>query len=1127
MSVSVTTNCRVILPWLTVILFTISCCPMSSRAQDCSEGDWLSPLPSLGTFYSTSNYSDGGLGILIDWANGFIDVVQPNELPYQLIRDAINGTLEDRYEEDSKAFILEGLNYMAGFVACLLIGILYILILPIVCLCFCCCRCCGNCGGKRVQKVTKYSTCKRVYFSISLLIITIIMGFGVACTSLSNDWVSESSGEIYDSYTYILDDVVTFLDGSVNQLEHIATCELGETTDRVFSDLDDRGTRLGVPIQEYINTTIEPVFEELDTFSATLDEAIIVMEKINVTVLELQENATLLADELDMTATKLQETLDACGASCDGIETSVLTVGMNFTDLPSLEDDLQKLKDLLNEDFANHTEKAKEAFEGIPDTIDEQTESQIEDLKETVNELEQTVEDAFGNVTDKIDEFYEVIDDIKGQSQEYWDIIKQYDDYRYYTVIGLTCLTLLIVIFNIAGLSMGLCGTKRDAHPMERTRLSNAGGNILMAGVAFSFFFSWLLILIVMIMFFVLGNLGQLCEPLHTLEAWEETIDYPYLIQEDGYLLGEAVLGNASINLTVSGFLTDCQKDKSLYSAAKLEYLIDLTELTEYRDKLDLESKIKELIDDIDLSELTVFPEELEDTLLEFKNTLRNLSLDEYKDVLDGNITEVNLLEYADELYEVSATLTDDAISASLNESAANLTRIHYQYVEPMEAAVEELLQDIDRLETLSLALQNSTDDLIEAFKNADEQITSNDTLVVLERVVLEYSDLLLSNTDEYVNYAVNQVTVEFARCRPVRTVYDSIVIALCNYAIDSLHLIWFTLGWCMFFYIPSIIFAVKLAKYYRIMTSEPKTKAKKSKKKKKNKNEVEDLAMKQMDGTAEMPPYGGLDHVAEYNAVSGPPPRTNHPRAHYYYPDTNHLIHSQGHGAAAAANYNTGPQTNPHYIHDEPIMAYDNPRGGQPPPYNAATSGVSSQQQRHKKRASSSSKPQGRSYPRQGDVGQQESSKYPKQRVASQYPKQPVAQYPKQPVAQYPKQTAAYPGNQPSSSFYSYYPGNQISQQPNSLYVNQRGGYYGNPQQAYQRSSSYASGDGDYLMPYEPPQSHYYGGLYNNANGYAGYGARNIPGNIPDDNWSFGAEPQQGRQKTDASFSHEVNHLY
>jgi hypothetical protein len=30
---------------------------------------------------------------------------------------------------------------------CLVVGIVFVVLMPFVGFCFCCCRCCGNCGG--------------------------------------------------------------------------------------------------------------------------------------------------------------------------------------------------------------------------------------------------------------------------------------------------------------------------------------------------------------------------------------------------------------------------------------------------------------------------------------------------------------------------------------------------------------------------------------------------------------------------------------------------------------------------------------------------------------------------------------------------------------------------------------------------------------------------------------------------------------------------------------------------------------------------------------------------------------------------------------------------------------------
>ncbi|NXO59351.1 PRM1A protein, partial [Aramus guarauna] len=76
---------------------------------------------------------------LVGMAHGFLRLVQPNALP-------IGGTL--RAGEPSGApvscclsFSSQLLLYEMGFLVCVAIGLLFILLVPLVGFCFCCCRC--------------------------------------------------------------------------------------------------------------------------------------------------------------------------------------------------------------------------------------------------------------------------------------------------------------------------------------------------------------------------------------------------------------------------------------------------------------------------------------------------------------------------------------------------------------------------------------------------------------------------------------------------------------------------------------------------------------------------------------------------------------------------------------------------------------------------------------------------------------------------------------------------------------------------------------------------------------------------------------------------------------------------
>lgn len=58
------------------------------------------------------------------------------------------------------------INYAMGFAVCVVIGLLYVVFLPLCGCCFCCCRCCGNCGGD--LKAVTINTSKEFFLSMTI-----------------------------------------------------------------------------------------------------------------------------------------------------------------------------------------------------------------------------------------------------------------------------------------------------------------------------------------------------------------------------------------------------------------------------------------------------------------------------------------------------------------------------------------------------------------------------------------------------------------------------------------------------------------------------------------------------------------------------------------------------------------------------------------------------------------------------------------------------------------------------------------------------------------------------------------------------------------------------------------------
>lgn len=72
-------------------------------------------------------------------------------------------------------FDLQIISYEIGIIICAVLGLLFIILMPLVGFCFGLCRCCNKCGGEMHQRQKKNGTCLRKYFAVSLLVICILI----------------------------------------------------------------------------------------------------------------------------------------------------------------------------------------------------------------------------------------------------------------------------------------------------------------------------------------------------------------------------------------------------------------------------------------------------------------------------------------------------------------------------------------------------------------------------------------------------------------------------------------------------------------------------------------------------------------------------------------------------------------------------------------------------------------------------------------------------------------------------------------------------------------------------------------------------------------------------------------
>ncbi|KFQ50894.1 Prominin-1-A, partial [Pelecanus crispus] len=355
-------------------------------------------------------------------------------------------------------------------------------------------------------------------------------------------------------------------------------------------------------------------------------------------------------------------------------------------------------------------------------------------------------------------------------------------------------------------------GLKESVLPTQRSSLSNAGGNFFMAGVGFSFIFSWLLMLLVLITFVLGGNIYMLvCESWRSQQLFQ-LLDTPGLIP--GFNLSE-LLGQEGGTANFSEIYRQCQRDAALWQTLHLDQSVSLDELLNISQYTGEISTAFEKMN-ITLSPISLLSQSQRDLLLNASQAGQPPNFTLTLEQLDQNMTQGSLLDLAAELEHLADKAGAD-VQKDLEAGARKLRMLDKEMQMSFSGLLQSLKENIHlaqsgtaQLEAQAKAALDKASETQEFLERETANIIKNETWAFLEE--------LLDFFETYVSWAKSKLTGDVARCKPIAQTVDNVGVITCNYILDSLNAFWFSLGWCTFFLLPSIILAVRLAKFYRRM---------------------------------------------------------------------------------------------------------------------------------------------------------------------------------------------------------------------------------------------------------------------------------------------------------------------
>uniref|UniRef100_A0A672ZY58 Prominin 1 b n=1 Tax=Sphaeramia orbicularis TaxID=375764 RepID=A0A672ZY58_9TELE len=781
-------------------------------------------------------YEPGPVGILFHMVHAFLYVIQPNPFPKDLIVKVIQQNMGGiKIEEWRKVFVsLQWIYYEAGFLICATVGIVFIVLIPIVGTCFCVCRCCENCGGEMHQRQRKNTDCQRGFYTASLITTSIFIIVGVFIAYAANHNVSAQIKSTRRFINTNMRDLRTF----ANNTPSVCIYKHKQHRKDTNTLLTNIGPLLGGRIHSQLEKQVVPSLDTALRMAGAMRETKEALENVSSSLEVLQEGTGKLQASLSGERASLSNTLSdpACtnGAvshTCNTIRSTLSQLGVSadYSKLPDVSHALENVNIVLKTDLSNIVQKGYSSFNDTPKLVKEQTKNIVSGVKGMLDKIgtEITSFSKMFPVEASLANFTIFLNDGQKKIEAYYPQIDQMDFYRWIGCVAVLCMVVLILAFNILGLLCGTCGYDKQATPTTRGCLSNTGGNLLMAGVGFTFIFAWVLMAIVTTLFVVGGNVEKLmCEPLANRQLFK-IIDTPFLVHPNkkNFLPG-MLFQNPNIDLTLGGMYRECYENNGLYHALQLETMFNINSFlnrTVYNKDL---SKVFDSVQ-VDLQDITLLEQAGRDNLINFANSgVGHIDYEAYMAEVNRGVTTVDLLSFSTDLEAQADQLPRGALENALKGHASSIRQIHREQVVPLEQAMKyvkarsTLSQSIKQLQRTSSDLPVKVTNILSAIDAAEYLITHNASHVVKQETK-GYIESLVGYFKQYTEWVKNSLTAEVAQCKPISNIVDSMEIVACSFIIDSVNTFWFGLGCCSILLIPSIIFSVKLAKYYRRMDTE------------------------------------------------------------------------------------------------------------------------------------------------------------------------------------------------------------------------------------------------------------------------------------------------------------------
>ncbi|GAA53138.1 prominin [Clonorchis sinensis] len=672
--------------------------------------------------------------------------------------------------------------------------------MPLIGLIFCCARCCGRCGGRVHQMDAKKDPCRRVAYTICVVIIVTIQLVAIVLAFINHFLLHEAMVNpdsrlgTFSKLNESLADTEKALDDMYKMAVNTSSVDLSTQKNRFLSIVDGN-------LKEFQKEFVRKSHAEL----------------VLTPIAELQSNT-------DCPWGNHVECTQLLHLAQSNLKTRYTMEQYQSEELKTLVEQIQRhLNEVENLNEFNKTLNSLASV--IKATIQDDLDRAWTDLAQspaTREKLARSFEDYLQHIYTYLRQARQRL--AMDGDQDARNVFIRFVEFRFYGGIALLCIPVLIFLLIYLGLCFGTCGHR----PHEEAGVCNrgVGANLLLAGVGFIFLFSTVLMLICTILFVLGGPIQtEVCRYLtghvpdgprklddylhHTMQYMIDKIRREGRIRQQEEELRRAKYGDPTIVIH-SEMSPHLEVVLNISRARLLDAVLTRCANEPFVDAISggqiVWPVLHEPIQSI-----------LENLINAYKDTNLVAPLDQTVQICVSALERTNFLDsvnftQAINQADLSVTKIDD-----LEGFVSSLRKLKAEALNPH---IDELVQKVVRLDKARAQARHLYTKL-DSIPGQRQQLRlqlSEFSRKLAESVQLTM-DVGLKNLRPLLEHELQLAVIATWRdipCQSLRSAVKGGVDAVCVMPLMPLNAFWAGLGLTLWLFIPLIIFAVKLASLYR-----------------------------------------------------------------------------------------------------------------------------------------------------------------------------------------------------------------------------------------------------------------------------------------------------------------------